>query len=341
MDGIVVLGKKNSGCDYHRIYQPFKYLGVDVYANEKEKLSTLLEKAKVVVFNRWAGFDIIHLLRRKKMHGFKIVVDLDDYWQLYSNHVLYNSWKASNMEKNIKEAIFNADLVTVTTSRLADVVKKINKNVEILPNGLPFGHEQFTYDNEQSHPFQFVYTAGSSHFWDLLSIKNVFYKIAREQIKKDFQFSLAGYNDKTPDSKKVWDAMENIGTASGKLNFIRRESLPLESYMKHYEGASCAIAPLEGNYFNGFKSNLKILEAGCKNIPIITSDVAPYSDEPSDCFLRASSINEWYTAISYFLKNPEYAKQLGWKLGEYVRKNYDLLKINEKRKQIFEHLCNT
>lgn len=339
MTEVLVLPKKNSGCDYHRLILPYKYLGVDVEANQKDKISTLLSKCKVVVFNRWTGYDIAHLLRQRKKHGFKIVCDLDDYWELYPRHILYKHWQSSNMRKNIMEAVFNSDMVTVTTARLADVVKKLNKNVEILPNALPFGHEQFTNNTRQPEDAKFVYASGSSHFWDLFMIKNLFAKVARESLKKDFKIALAGYNDSNEESKKLWDSMENIITANGKLSYERKKTMPLDSYMNLYNGATVAIAPLEDNYFNRFKSNLKVLEAGCKNIPIITSAVPPYSDEPKDMFVQAGSISDWYDAFKRFTKDRVAAVEEGYKLGEYVRSNFDLFEVNKKRKQILEYLC--
>lgn len=336
---IVPIIKPKAACDYHRLYLPLKHLNINV--DTQQQLPVLIKDAEVVVFNRWAGFPIEKLLSAKKRYGFKIVCDLDDYFDLYSTHINYKSWNDSNMKQKILEAIFNSDMVFASTSKLASVVSKFNKKVEVIPNGLPFDLDQFTDNQQVSDKFEILYAGGTSHFWDLLSLKNLFYKIAREKVRKNLRMSLAGYSDKTPETKKFWDSMESIMTANKRLDFKRRTGLPLDSYMNLYDGASLAIAPLEGNYFNSFKSNLKILEAGCKNLPIITSDVSPYSDEQTDLVLKATSVNDWYNHIKYLVDEPSYANDLGHKLGQYVRKNYDIFKINEKRKQIFEYLCNT
>lgn len=338
MNKIVPIIKRGASSDYHRLYQPLKYLGINLDTNEK--LPVLLKDAEVVIFNRWAGFEIEHLLRFKKQYGFKIICDLDDYFELYPKHYLYRTWEANDTKRKIIEALFNSDFVFTATKKLADVALKFNKKVEVIPNGLPFDKEQFTTNKMKSDKFEIVYVGGQSHYWDLLSLKNLFFKISRENIKKNIAVSVAGYSDKTPEAKKFWDVMENIMTAQKRLELRRRTGRPIESYMDLYDGASLAIAPLEFNYFNACKSNLKILEAGCKQIPIITSDVSPYSDEPTDLFIKAASVNEWYTSIKLLSERPEYAEQLGYKLGEYVRKNYQLEDINEKRKQIFEYLCN-
>lgn len=329
---IFSITKKENGCDYHRIIQPLKYMDIT---------ESPIEKADIVIFNRYSGKDISRLLSLKKRYGFKIVCDLDDFWELYPNHIYSSHWRASGMKQSIMESLYNSDMVFVTTNRLAEVVKDFNKNIEVIPNGLPFGYEQFTNYKERTDKLELLYTSGSSHFWDLLELKNLFYKIAREPLRKEMTFSLAGYSDKNDNDKKLWTSMESIMTANNRLEYKRKGSLPLEEYMNHYNTASIAIAPLQNNYFNRFKSNLKIIEAGCKNIPIITAKSPPYSDElsPVSC-LEASTVKEWYESIEKLIKNPTYREELGLKLGEYVRTHYDLIKINEKRKQIFEYLCH-
>jgi glycosyltransferase involved in cell wall biosynthesis len=105
--------------------------------------------------------------------------------------------------------------------------------------------------------------------------------------------------------------------------------------------ADVALAPLEANMFTAFKSNLKILEAGCKNLPIICSNVPPYSDEPPTLgVMYASNTREWVEWFQWCVRNPTAVKELGQQLGQYVREHYDLRKINEHRKQIIESLIN-
>ena len=111
--------------------------------------------------------------------------------------------------------------------------------------------------------------------------------------------------------------------------------------MNLYNNADVSLIPLERNVFTAFKSNLKILEAGCKNIPAICSFVPPYSDEPrGNVLLFAKNAREWYDHIKYCIKNPTFVKESGIQLGEYVRENYDLTKWNIVRRQIIDSLIN-
>ena len=226
-----------------------------------------------------------------------------------------------------------ADYVTVTTKRLADKVMEFNKNVMVIPNGLPFGEGQFTDLRTESNFTRFVYTGGESHSWDVALLRNVMPKTRNLPLA---QFVLAGYQPKNP---QAWAKMDSVFKLA--KNYERQNFRPLDSYMSAYRDADVCIIPLESNIFNPYKSNLKFIEAGCKNIPVICSMAPPYSDQPyPESIMFAKNTKDWLYWIKYCYDNPEFVKQDGLKLGEYVREHYDLRNINETRKQLFEYLMN-
>jgi glycosyltransferase involved in cell wall biosynthesis len=328
---IYPLIKPNSGPDYHRLTLPFKTMGLDLKPALTLSIAECLEKCKVVVYNRTTSFDYNLLLSYRRRYGFKILLDLDDYWILYPGHIIYDTWKRHNITQKIREGIMNADFVTCTTSRLATEIEQLNPRVEVVPNALPFDKDQFTSHRTESDKFRILYAGGTTHLRDLRTIKGLFDKLGR--FKPKLEIGLAGYSDSSEGLKRLWDSYVRVMKADKTYGV-----LPLDSYMNHYDNADLSIAPLEANYFNGFKSNLKVLEAGCKYLPIITSACPPYSDEKSELVWMADSVKNWYTLSERCIKNPNLAKEQGQKLGEYVREKYDLYKVNELRKQIFNHL---
>lgn len=336
MNGVLPIIKRNSGCDYHRIINPMSYLGCDTRSMMKVSNDELLKNTKILVFNRTPDNDFLKVIHLRNKYGFKIVMDLDDYWELNSRHPMYNTWIEKKIGEEIIKWMTHADAVTVTTSRLADKVLQYNKNVHVLPNALPFGYGQFTDEKSSSHLTRFIYTGGESHLWDMNILRTPFSKLTQLQYA---QFILAGYHSENP---KVWGRMENMFNVGGKLkNYERREFKPLESYMTSYIDADVCLVPLEYNIFTPYKSNIKFLEAGCKNIPVICSNTPPYSDEPNkDMVMYASNSREWVDHIKYCYENSSYVKESGQRLGQYVRANYDLNKINEYRIQLFNHLMN-
>lgn len=342
MKGILPLFNRNSGCDYHRTTLPLSYLGVDMDSFDGKTVGEELKTAKIVFWNRTPNVRLEYLIEERKKLGFKIVVDIDDYWVLHPKHNLYRAWAHWGTTQSIINALTAADAVTCTTEILADKVRILNKNVHIIPNGLPFGQEQFNEDRVRDQNMRFIYAGGGSHFWDIKTLTVPFTKVANNPQLKNANFTFAGFNDSTDHSRKEWLKFEQAFTVNGKIkNYTRLNTLPLDEYMNHYKYADVSLIPLEANNFNRFKSNLKIVEAGCKNIPCIAADVEPYSNEHNrDVILYAKNAAAWYDQIRYCTINPSFVAEKGLELGEYVRENYDLIKLNEYRKQLFEHLMN-
>jgi len=138
-----VLGLTNafSGCGYHRIMLP-----VSLMAKEKGRITdtiddeTLKEGFDIVYVNRmWDKADLFAL---REKHGFKLVVDLDDYWILDHDHINYDHYSQSNFDMKVIQHIKAADLVTCTHDRLAERIYPYNKNVICQPNASTLNHHR-------------------------------------------------------------------------------------------------------------------------------------------------------------------------------------------------------
>ena len=325
----------SSGCDYHRIMLPFLYGGEHFDENvhqgfRPELLPEFLSNTDVVVYNRHfaLGVDWLNGLREK--HGFKIVVDLDDWLILPSYHPQYKHYREVGA-KMIIDSLKNADCVTVTTDRLYQKVKEFNKNTHVIPNALPFGHGQFAVQPERkkSDVINFIYAGQSSHLEDVRLMHAAINKAKNLPVL----FTLAGYSQKSP---TVWKKIEQV--FSQHPNYWRIDSRPLKEYMTVYDGADCSLVPLCINEFNSCKSNLKMLEAGAKKIPCIVSHVPPYRDDVDAPVLWVKSPGDWYKHFKYLVENPNAAIELGEALHDYVSERYNLFKWNYIRFGLYESL---
>lgn len=309
--------REGTSCDYHRIVLPFKFLQYDIV--------NTLDEAEIVVFNRIPHIDVDVFLIERRKRGFKYVIDLDDYWRLSQTHYLSSIFERIGMSNKIEKLMRYADAVTVTNEALYIKAKQFNKNVHIIPNGIPFNYDQFTDFKESNNKMKFIYAGGISHKNDVLLLGN---KIS--SLKVDF--TLAGY---IPDNEQSNIILRNIHF---KKIYVK-ENKSLNEYMDIYNDVDVSLVPLEKNLFNLCKSNLKIIEAGCKNIAVIASKVLPYYNPIDHKFINyAENPSDWYATIKYFIKNPNYVKDKGLALGEHVRENYDLLKINKLREDLYNSL---
>jgi len=337
---IAAFVKLNVGVDYHRLDLPFNHYSLDsgdsvlrIYSGQELKKG-ILRNVDIVIFSRECPFNFDTILECRKEMGFKIVVDIDDYWYLYPEHYLTNDWLRRNTSEKIMRSMREADMVFCTHEKLQQRIKSFNENVHILPNALPYGNGQFYFFTKPEKP-AVIYTAGISHLHDLRSIEPALKLCGSDpQVSLNSTFILAGYNTKTP---RIWDIMVNIVANYGsyKKSIMR----PLPHYMDHYNWASIAIAPLLDNDFNRYKSNLKILEAGCKQLPIVASAMHPYTlDDGVKGVHLCKTARDWYNEIKKLVLSPQLVEEEGVALYEHVKKTYDLREINKKRNELFKQL---
>lgn len=112
--------------------------------------------------------------------------------------------------------------------------------------------------------------------------------------------------------------------------------IAVEYYMNHYEHLALSFAPLVNNEFNQCKSNIKALESGVNYAALMASEIHPYLNELDKDVVIYCRDSEWANKTKYCQQNPNYVKDMGQKLGEHVRKHYNLIEINKLRKQVWE-----
>jgi hypothetical protein len=284
---------------------------------------------RLVFFNRIPPEQPDRFFSLQKQYGFRYIMDLDDYWHLYPHHYIAPNWERSGMANRLIRFMKGAYAVTTTTTLLADKIREYNQNVHVVPNALPFDSGQFTSARLPSDRLRFIYAGGSSHLHD--------FKILEEPLKAipGINFTLAGYNE-DGQHREQWQRMATLVPGA---RVVKKQ--PLSSYMSVYDNADVALVPLEGNLFNSCKSNLKVLEAGCKYMAIMASQVLPYNNEIDREFLMyADTSIDWIRGIRGCINNPGYAHEMGLRLGEHVRTHYHLERVNEYRKQLFDHYLN-
>ena len=243
-----------------------------------------------------------------------------------------------------------ADLVSVTHERLRDMVKGYNPNCEILPKALPYHEDQFTdkkvegihKDGEYvpTDRLRVLYAGGITHERDVQLLANPMQRIAGDPyLKRNLFMIMARYDDSNKHVTPIWDRMISDYLCGFKMDGYVRMPLPPEQYMAFYAEADIALAPLVPSIFNACKSNIKVLEAGCKNIPIIVSNVPPYDSCPHA--VKVSRQSDWYANFKMLVKDASYRIDAGMRNGQWCREHHDLTKWNITRKQIYERLATS
>jgi glycosyltransferase involved in cell wall biosynthesis len=331
---IIGLTGPDSGCGYHRILLPLGFMnGITGYVTNliTEDRSSGWD---LMIYNRLSPYDKV-MDETKAMLGAKLIVDMDDYWKLPPNHMNFDHYEkyGEQIENNLRRA----DLVTVTNEALAIKCREFSDNVHVIPNALPFGHNQFIEDKRESDRVRIFWAGGASHEDDLRILKNPILKLKMHASK--IKMVIGGYTDTDTASKKVWDRMFSSFTAGGTLPYIKLHGTKPNNYMQHYEHADIMVIPLEDTEWHACKSNLKILEAACKKVPVIVSNVAPYNQD-KDCPVRwVNSQKDWFEHLNYLINNPAAREEEGNKLYEWAKESYNLIEVNKRRFELFSSIC--
>jgi hypothetical protein len=322
---------------------PLLFAGLDILNTPFETREAAYANCKVAFFSRDAGTIMPELLEARKRYGFKIIVDVDDWMELSPTHVLYDGWNKYKIWERFKALLPLADALTVTTQRLADrmLAEKWHTNIFVIPNAMPFKEceyeqvNQFLFkDYHEGEETRFIWGGGVTHYRDIKkNLSGIFRKFP------NLNFSMAGYNDSTENSKTFWDKMERL--CSNNLHNPRYERIctkPVHSYATSWDYQDVAFAPLDGSdSWNWFKSSLKVYEAGVKKIACIASACPPYTDSNADGVTYCKTSADWDNAVRKH-KDLAYAREQGVKLYNWVKQYRNLETINKFRLQCFDFI---
>lgn len=139
-------------------------------------------------------------------------------------------------------------------------------------------------------------------------------------------------------------------------NYIRRWTLPLTQYAKHYDYCDVCLAPLaeeeiimtdkgqmikRKNVFNEVKSELKIIEAGMKKKVLIAQNFGIYKELIEDGktgILVSKNDKGWYKAMRKVIVNEELRNELAENLHSYVIDKYSIEAVTKKRIEIYRNI---
>ena len=286
--------------------------------------------------NYWKQYQIVHvhrnigqiyehtpqIIRNLKSMGIIVIVDIDDYWLPTMEHPIHSIIVQDKINEKIVANLREASYVTTTTNLFANEIRKVNKNVIVLPNAIDPREGQFNQKSEESDKIRIGWLGGSSHLHDLKLLDGFVSKVGKE-LNEKIQYVLCGFDtrgnvteinrqtgEKTQRPIKpeetVWMRYEEIFTDNYKivdenykkflmgfkegtypsniqLPYQRVWTKPVTSYAMNYSKFDISLAPIKNHIFNRMKSQLKVIEAGFYKKAIIASEVGPYTIDLKHC----------------------------------------------------------
>lgn len=215
----------------------------------------------------------------------------------------------------LKEAVWNADVVTMTTPRLESTFKNYAKRTQVLPNNIYPIPEVMPAGSKKERDYVLIgWQGGDSHYFDLLSCIDTMKKI-KDKYGDKVKFRFMGAN--FPMLYSVVDA-EYVRPCEPK-DFFRVFS---------EDTLDIGIVPLVDNQFNRSKSNIKWLEYSYYEIPAVVAHVPPYSDdgEHGKTLLYYKTQSQLFKNLCKLIDSEVLRKEMGANAKAYVLANYDIRK---------------
>lgn len=338
---VLVLPSDRHGCAKYRSLDPHVYIEEN-YSDEFD-IDIVYDLPKDGLEDYLKKYDIIHLHKQLdkagkaveliKFLGIPLIVDVDDNFYIGDDHPLSLIAKREKTHEPIINALRKADHVTTTTALYADVLRKYNKNVTVLPNAVNPDERQFSLKkNPRNGRLRVGIVCGSTHLKDIELLDGITTQIDKEKV----QLVLCGFDLRgtmtitNPDGtsykrpikphESVWCKYEHILTDGYKglsdehkkflFQFRQFTDDPFEDeyyrrmwtrhiseYATHYANIDVLIAPLKENSFNYVKSNLKEIECGFTHTAFIGQNYGPYTLDLKHAIEKGGKVNKEGNAL--------------------------------------------
>jgi len=160
------------------------------------------------------------------------------------------------------------------------------------------------------------------------------------------------YNIVDESYKKFLLEYQEIEYSSGiELPYQRVWTKPVTSYAMNYSKFDISLAPIKNHIFNRMKSQLKVIEAGFYKKALIASNIGPYTIDLKHCLKNGEFVdgnamlveehrnhNDWSKFIKKLVQNPNLITDMGERLYETVKDEYDLRNVTKTRAEWYKTL---
>ena len=342
MNIFVAIPDQYAGCGFYRQYQPHNRLAkthkdVNVLLgaglkNEKDEYMPDDAIADIDILQMHKQYVDIKLVEKCKSIGVITIVDFDDWWHVDTEHLFYRKYIKEDIANKLINLIRTADWITCTTDRLAEEIAKINRNVIVLPNAMDMNYDGCKIDRVEEKETILGYLGGHCHGKDVQQLHGLNNMLSRFD---NYKIRLMGVDGSTV-YQKYADILSDGGKLAGK-SFDWVNQANIWSYPQLYNLLDISLVPLVDNRFNGFKSELKLIEAGFFRKAVIVDNVHPYKPLLKHK-VNAMVVNkrqDWYRNAKYLLENPQAVKDLGDALFETVQP-YHIDVVTKKRYKFYK-----
>lgn len=307
------------GCGNYRVIKPFSAMKAAGMVDGMLSMDFLsipdLERfaPDTIVFQTQVGEERLEALRRIKCfsNAFK-VYEQDDYLPNLPLKSIYRQRMPKDILKNLRRGFGYVDRLVVSTNALAEAYDGLHRDIHVIENRLPTDWwGSLESQRQTSQKPRVGWAGGISHTGDLELILDVVKELRSEV---DWVFFGMCPERIRPYVHEYHDGViiEEYPAALAALNL------------------DLAIAPLEHNFFNECKSNLRLLEYGACGYPVVCSDSRSYKESGLPVTLVKNKFRDWVDAIRAHLEDLDACGKAGDALRNAVLSDWMLNEANLK-----------
>lgn len=322
---------------YDVVYSTHPELPNNPWGDDFSEVCRLIEAYDIVIVQRCYKFEVVRTLRIAcDLLGKKLIFETDDdYFHLPTSNPCHQEVNQPGVLRGFVEVLRLADLITVSTQELKDVVYRFNKNVEVLPNNLEtvnsgfagrpsraYGAEIVKEDGTVTIPNQHGLVSIPAYYRDKMGAKKRVIRIGYtgtpshhedwETVRYSFEKLVKKYEGRIwvvfIGDRYFYDKLE-----AGSKRKIHIPVAPYYHYMQHIRNFDIGLAPLVPNVFNMSKSEIKALEYGSWGVPSVLPHFVTYTrtfTHQKNCLTYYNS-HEFFECLEELINNDQLREDLG------------------------------
>lgn len=209
----------------------------------------------------------------------------------------------------------HATVVTTTTEKLAQELRKFNDNVIVFPNSIdPLRFPKIKVEHDD---LRLLWHGGASHYPDLITVKSDL-----ERLMNDYPtLNLYIYG-------QVFKGLFN-NMDEKRLHFQGWIGADGHGFRLATVGADVAICPLVESEFNTNKSSIKFYESAALGIPTVAKNILPYSADIKHGRNGFLYTNDLYDQVKKLLDDKNLRNNISKQCHQWVIENRNLETIGK------------
>ena len=354
----------NTGSRFYRIVPQLKWMQkqgheVMLEKHDVKHLDQLIDWSDIVVLQMVFSAELVRDIKAK---GKKVIFECDDL--IHKTHKLHYSyeetkglWNQAKWIWRIWRVLRICDGFIVSTPELKKVYGWMARRTFVFPNYMELEHWLKEQKKNTSGRVRIVWSGSTSHTGDLHWVKPIIAAVLKKYPHVQFIYSGHG-GVPTDDLYARFVYGEDIfeGIPKEQRESILPTSARVFPYLLASFLADIAIAPLEKNYFNKFKTQCKYLEYGINGLPGVYSkwfytDVkhASVSTSPINGHavmtkgatgILADTPEEWIAALSLLIESATLRVHIGENARQEVIRKYNFANHAHRWQGFVERICH-